>query len=769
MTDFDATQPVPEQADLNKDLGPSAGAALANSAMVPMGAGTGPMRPVTPSFTPPPGSVVPQDNTALYGQITNPGSFHDKFAGALNSPEGSALAASGPGGLMKAMVAAGIDAMREKAPQPDAGQRAGGIVDRFFAPLAGASGAIGGAGNVAAARIAQTNADQKKKLDEFNEQHKQKMEDIKEGVNMALSNAQMLHSQFLLHKGQGEEQDKNIADGKEAVALLKKQPTPGVPVMEDVTADEIKRGIEQHTKDPNTGIDMTKMTPYATGKKEVGTDENGNPRYQNTYTIMRVPPSTSITDPAMAKKLFPEAKGLDNISAETPLVVPTSLYNARFQSSETSAANKAVMAKQATEAAEAQGKEAEAIEYSNFDGQTVWSRALSDAYKSNPGLPGAAIAMKAYENLQKDNIDPATGKPKYPHLQDDVKKAYGEKNWDTMMSEDQKYHDKLEEQKQAAIEKQKALTVEVSNNRIPLTPEIAQQIAQLPEPQQRVLKQYDSNTQATLMGIAFGNGDIDLEKNFPSRGTMKGSGGLTTQTALGVIHQLNPDWKETTYQVKRDMYKSATAGKLADQATSLNNFIGHAAEAQRINNTFYNTDPKLFKMVFNKLADAGYGTEQVALGEAIDVVNAEFNTMIKSGYAPTTDEIQAQHDLVSRDSTVGQINAALKVMGHMGGVRANSMNERYRTATGGNFPNLIYQDNVDDARAIGINPDRFNSGGVVANSQTGQTTNINQPIQQRTAPAQVPGGKFAVRVNNQIVGYADDAKGTNYTPLQPTK
>ncbi len=27
MTDFDATQPVPEQADLNKDLGPSAGAA----------------------------------------------------------------------------------------------------------------------------------------------------------------------------------------------------------------------------------------------------------------------------------------------------------------------------------------------------------------------------------------------------------------------------------------------------------------------------------------------------------------------------------------------------------------------------------------------------------------------------------------------------------------------------------------------------------------------------------------------------------------------
>ena len=356
---------------------------------------------------------------------------------------------------------------------------------------------------------------------------------------------------------------------------------------------------------------------------------------------------------------------------------------------------------------------------------------MTDAYRNNPGLSGAAIAMKAYENLQKDNIDPATGKPKYPHLQDDVKKAYGEHNWDTMMVEDQKYHDKLEEQKEAAIEKQKAQQVEVSASRVPLTHEIQAKIDQLSPEKQAILKQYDPNTRATLMAIAFGNGEVDLEKNFPSRLT-KGAPGLSTQQALGVIGQLTDNqWSEQTYKVKQDAYKDATSLKpdsLGGQASSLNRFIGHAAEVRRINNNIWNAGgTKLFKTAWNKLSTEGYGTQAVALGNAIEVVNAEYLNLINGGHVPSTPEKEAHKVLMSEDSTVGQINAAIDVMAHMASVRADGMNENYKTRTGNDFPNLINEHRVDDAKAIGMDVSPYYTGGRI-----GGPGNANSPIMRNT-------------------------------------
>ena len=95
---------------------------------------------------------------------------------------------------------------------------------------------------------------------------------------------------------------------------------------------------------------------------------------------------------------------------------------------------------------------------------------------------------------------------------------------------------------------------------IPLTPEIQQKISSLPPASQAVLAPYDSNTKSALMSIAYGNGEQDLEKNFPSRLT-KGAPGLNTQQALGVIRQINPNWSEQSYGVKQKMYASASNRK----------------------------------------------------------------------------------------------------------------------------------------------------------------------------------------------------------------
>ena len=192
---------------------------------------------------------------------------------------------------------------------------------------------IGGAGDAAAARIAQQDAQQKEKLNQFNDEHKQAISDLKDGLNIAMSNAQMIHSQYLLHKA---DLDENIADGTKAADLLEHQPKPGEVVARDVDAAEIKRQIAMHTQDPNTGYDLSTMTPFATGKKQVGTGPEWQPAMAGermTSSVFRE--EVSISDPEEAKLYFPEAKGLDNVSEEHPLVVPGSLYNARFQANET--------------------------------------------------------------------------------------------------------------------------------------------------------------------------------------------------------------------------------------------------------------------------------------------------------------------------------------------------------------------------------------------------------------------------------------------------
>jgi hypothetical protein len=213
---------------------------------------------------------------------------------------------------------------------------------------------------------------------------------------------------------------------------------------------------------------------------------------------------------------------------------------------------------------------------------------------------------------------------------------------------------------------------------------------------------------------------------------MKGTGGLSTQQAMGVIGQLTDNqWSEQTYKVKQDAYKDATSLKpdsLGGQASSLNRFIGHAAEVRRINNNIWNAGgTKLFKTAWNKLSTEGYGTQAVALGNAIEVVNAEYLNLINGGHVPSTGEKEAHKVLMSEDSTVGQINAAIDVMAHMASVRADGMNENYKTRTGNDFPNLINEHRVDDAKAIGMDVSPYYTGGRI-----GGPGNANSPIMRNT-------------------------------------
>lgn len=307
---------------------------------------------------------------------------------------------------------------------------------------------------------------------------------------------------------------------------------------------------------------------------------------------------------------------------------------------------------------------------------------------------------------------------------------------------------------EATAKEEAAKNAAKTENVVPLTSEIQNQITQLPTERQAILKQYDSNTQAALMSVAFGNGEQDLNI-FPARLT-KGAPGISQQQAEGVIHQLNPDWSMQSYKQKQNAYKSATTGKLSQQADSLNNFIGHAAEARRINDNFARLNLKIYDIARNKLATAGYGDQAVALGTALAVVNEEFLTMIKSGFAPTADMEKAQKVLADENATVGQINAALKVMAHMATTRAHSMNNNYKRTTGDSFPNLINPENIEDAKYLGLDLTGLYTGGRIGGSG-------NSPLNQKTQTGTELTAKPAAKVTGYKVGDLFMQNGHQYT------
>jgi hypothetical protein len=529
---------------------------------------------------------------------------------------------------------------------------------------------------------------------------------------------------------------------------------------DNITQDQLN---DMMSKDPNfwkthTGRPTGEQPVYRDGKPALHAD--GTPVTEPTYSISKTD-NTERTHPISESeaKYISDNTGV-NVPANTPLAL--SQYDnllaradgARATRTRIEKANDEDMSAEQARQLNEVLNDPQIQHYIAVDpvGGLTEARKNADAHlsaidqmiaaveKKNPSQPGQPNPTT--QMLQQKKQELTTEAQKIDKAMSALTPAAKE-NYEKKIEEDRKQTE-IERHNRAEEAVKQAENPNNAANSIPVTPEVQQKISTLSPASQAILGQYDSNTQSSLMAIAFGNGEQDLEKNFPSRLT-KGAPGLNTQQALGVIHQLNPSWSEQSYEVKKGMYKSATVGKLSQQSDSLNNFIGHAAEARRVADKFWNADPKLFKSTVNAVSKAGYGTDAVSLGEAISVVNGEFDNMVKSGYAPTQDEVQAQSTLVNANSTVGQINAALKVMAHMATTRAITMDGHYKTATGDHFPNLINEDNQDDARTLGIPVEKFYTGGRIGGSgnasqqQNTQTGTPGKAANQQATP-QVPVG-----------------------------
>lgn len=269
-------------------------------------------------------------------------------------------------------------------------------------------------------------------------------------------------------------------------------------------------------------------------------------------------------------------------------------------------------------------------------------------------------------------------------------------------------------------------------NNIPLASNVQGQIDELTKVNPTaasVLSKYDSTTQSSLMGVAFGDGSVDMDKVFPAN-IRKGVPGLSTQQAYGVLRQLNPNFSPQEYKELQTAYKIATTGDNANAIQSYNNFLQHSSDAVDTLAATQRKGPRVWNTAVNALQAAGYGTDAIKIGSALTAVRGEISLLLSGGYKPNQDEQKAIDQILSDGSTPGQISAALQKYAEMGTVRLININENYKRASNGrNLPNIITQDTLNAAKHIGLADTFYNklsgldAGGTMFGNQTVKGSN----------------------------------------------
>jgi hypothetical protein len=313
-----------------------------------MGANNG---PTVPSIGTPP--IAPDMGT--------PGSFSQKFFGALNKPANGLP-------LMPALIKAGVDAMNpEKQSTIDAALKTGpwaaatsnaDATQPTQAPLQAprrspAEGILAAIGDISAApgeggfwggfsRTAKATTERRR-------------EEMNDREHLATANAQMLHEQQLSHKLGEDQLAAATVSGKEGLNAIMTAERPGSLVAEGLTSDQVAAKIKQGEIDP------TKQTVFLTGRIPVGKDANGQPLFRSTYTIVEPAGDIKLSD-KQADFIKSETGREIPAGTELPSVQFNSLWQQAQSAQTTNAARDLALAKNSLEVHKAQvGKDAEGM------------------------------------------------------------------------------------------------------------------------------------------------------------------------------------------------------------------------------------------------------------------------------------------------------------------------------------------------------------------------------------------------------------------------
>ncbi|VVB52819.1 Uncharacterised protein [uncultured archaeon] len=647
-------------------------------------------------------------------------------------------AAAQPGGVLRAIVAGGIQALgggqqpsddtTPAQPKPlTPGENisrgiASGLGDAAAAtaPVPKGGGALSGALRTLGARNERLAREQK------------------EATMMAEANVRMMHEQRLIHKMDVDAQNESVASGQRQIEMYRTQPSPAPVLGKSLTSDEITTFIKDKKMDP------AKETAIPDGMKVIGTDKNGNPIRRMTYTLMGVPPDVKLdpTDPKQKAILdelntYNPPKNGGKWGDGGPQTFTGTEFNLAMQhAADTRAMN---LARDAglVEAGVKENEIKRTRESLDFQATPEMVNALSHA-------PNGDI-MKARDAMLKDpNIV-----QKYPNLDNDIRQwvdaAGGKGSYDKML---QKYQDKIEAGGNLIIDMQKKVDSAHGEEAAAMEKNIDAMIADpATDPGNLPRLRYMKN-QAAAAAKASLDYDAEKEKQKLAQQNALDMDDVPQLVSMASAYKLDPDklytmrknqkaafiaelgrrdpnWSEAQYKQRYSMQQELASDKsnsMGGQVESLNRFGLHLASANVDIQGLRNSQFPLANKAINSIKKGAVGFEEAnAFMIKAEAVKSEYLNFINNGHVPPTEEETRLAGLINRDQTPAEMQSTMRSMAHIVAGRGYAINGRYQTIMGTKdaIPGLLQPNTKVILRQFGINPDSITDSQSV--NELGQT------------------------------------------------
>jgi hypothetical protein len=342
----------------------------------------------------------PQPSAPAQQQSQQPDtrSFSEKLASATN--RNSALPeAHGVGGWAKSLLGGVVDALGDAAAAN-------------ATPLPNGAGWLAGAERAMAARSQRINQQQQEQKQNARQDAVAMSEIDKNKVLTAHANAQMIHEQALNHQVGEAAINASIVTGKSAVENLTSSPSPAPILQKDIDSDKLQQLIADKKIDPAVN------TAFATGRKQTGENTDGTPIYRTTYTVVGDSPEVKVSD-AMAARMTKYSGS--KIPPGT--ILSGAQYNWMVQQSANSESATIARNKTLVDNELASDKDVQRLEVVSLGPD--WNKAL------------AAAGNDPLKSLAQMQSSPALA-AKYPTLFQSVRSAYGEKEFDQLISDREK-------------------------------------------------------------------------------------------------------------------------------------------------------------------------------------------------------------------------------------------------------------------------------------------------------------------------------------------
>lgn len=661
-------------------------------------------------------SAAPQDDE-------EPGlseKFADEQKKMLGDPQQAAQILNTPGGWAKSVLMASIPTLgsfadKMKSALGGFGADAAAGMSRPAEAGPKGSGALQGIAATLAAHDQRIKQEKQQQFQNSIESQKAADEHAHSQAMIAHENIAALHDQYLNTKLDVEQQERNVGIGK--MTLQPYLDAKGQVIKEGIDGEEAKALVASGHLDP------TQQHIFQTGFSSTKKNPNGTPAM--TYTVVGNVPEVEIKDQKTADFLSQYTGQKVSVGQKLPGVQ----YGSMSQ--------QATSAQTAEEAINAQRRKNGMEEITGKMGEEklnmlpYWNQELAKA----GGDP-----LRAMEFVQHDmQNDPEVAK-KYPNAATNIMSLYGDptkdpsgaKEWEIMRKD--RENESIAKKKETDLQADRLIQHGGGLSGGVMTDEMKQKIGSLPEDKQAVLKSAPPASQVSLLETAFGPGSVDFDKIFPPRLTA-GASGLNSQAAIGILKQLNPKWDEGQYKLTQKAYQAATTGALGNQVAQYNNVLQHGAEAQDAVMAAGNRlGSKILNSALNKAETEGWGAEAATLRASLDPVKNEFALLMSAGYKPSEDEQKAYNTLFNPAATPAQIGGALKVVGSVGSIRLENINQQYKRVSGQNLPGILTQDAMD--AAVHLNLDAGTQARLKA-MNTGAKTVFANPQWRDASPEEI--------------------------------